>query len=820
MTGLGGTDAAFRTRDAMTRLIRRVIDQERPPYRYGTVTEINHDTRVAKVRLGSSEPVPVRFGALAPKSVGQAVRVGGTAGDLWIIDVLGIAILSGDPSANIAIPTGLELVSLGNALIGRWSPVSADKYQFQLADDLAITVNVRSFETTSTRFLVEDLNVGDTYYARVRALSGGSFGDWSPVVSGVPGGFDNVTDGLAPADSPAVACTPALGWIMAEWLPQPNNDLVTYEVHASSINGFFPDATTKLGETTSTHFPVNHLADGTKLSAIDPTFVRVIAKDIDGAAGAGPQGYATPRKLELGDVGNVPYSEFTDGQPPQSSPTDLKIVAGVGYLYLSWTHPSNPDHLTYEIHVHTSTTYTATAGTKVGETNSNFAFVRALPSVLGGGPLQYGTAYYVRIYAKDGDGYALDGASVPVQTSVPQVATPDVGSGVIVGDSIAALAIGTAHIQDLAVTDAKIGSLSADKITAGTIDASQINVTNLNASNITTGNLSANRIQSGTLDAALITVANLSAESIVSGTIDASVIGVTNLNASNITTGSMSASRITTGLLDASQVDVINLDATNITVGSLSGDRISGGTIIGTTVKTAASGVRVELSNMNEVRFYDSNGYYATATTSPGFSGSATGVRVATPGGSIYDFAEYMQMYASDAIINVGKSGGLNRVLFQLPGANLEIRRSYSDFRHLFVTNGVVGMKLLGGSLSAFQVRNSGDTGYSQIDCLVVNQHSSALAKERIEPTSSALSEVCDVEVKEWEYTTSGSSSRRHVGLIAEEAPARCQTRMGFNGEDLGIDLGSAIGLLWKAVQELNAEVKALQPAPPPEGPA
>lgn len=52
------------------------------------------------------------------------------------------------------------------------------------------------------------------------------------------------------------------------------------------------------------------------------------------------------------------------------------------------------------------------------------------------------------------------------------------------------------------------------------------------------------------------------------------------------------------------------INAANVTLGSLSGDRISGGEIIGTRLKTASSGARIEMG-LNDMLFYDDSGDYS-----------------------------------------------------------------------------------------------------------------------------------------------------------------------------------------------------------------
>jgi hypothetical protein len=95
----------------------------------------------------------------------------------------------------------------------------------------------------------------------------------------------------------------------------------------------------------------------------------------------------------------------------------------------------------------------------------------------------------------------------------------------------------------------------------------------------------------------------------------------------------LSASKLTAGTIDASVITVSNLDAGNITTGTLTGRAISGGTVTGATIRTSASGRRVEMDASNDaLSFYNAAGtalgHIRPATDSPGViissGGSAT----------------------------------------------------------------------------------------------------------------------------------------------------------------------------------------------------
>jgi hypothetical protein len=86
------------------------------------------------------------------------------------------------------------------------------------------------------------------------------------------------------------------------------------------------------------------------------------------------------------------------------------------------------------------------------------------------GELTPGTTYYVKLRSVDWAGNI--GPSSAQATGVPDsVQTGDIATGAVTATKIGALAVGTAAIDALAVTDAKIATLSVTKITTGTLTA-------------------------------------------------------------------------------------------------------------------------------------------------------------------------------------------------------------------------------------------------------------------------------------------------------------------------------------------------------------
>lgn len=557
MGGFADPTTAQEARDVLTRLFIKVLDQERPPYQYGTVTQIDADLGSCLVLLsGDTTPVRVAFGAMRPARTGQVVRVSGSRGDRFISDVVGGAVVADQPTDTLTAPV-LTLVSFYESATARWTAVTgAAKYELQVADDAAFTVNLRSFQTVSLEIYLTNLTAGSTIHARVRALT--SYGGTGPfsvaqstVIGSVPG---DPSDGVPPAASPQPVITPGIGFLLAEWLPTPNADIVTYEVHISTVSGFTPSAATKVGEVDGTHYFIRRLpgsgvvytwpswanawqgtpggsgSGGGTLQYGTTYFVRIIAKDADGAAGVSAQGSGSPVKVETSDVGTIPTSAVRDGNAPSNSPTPV-VTNGIGYLFANWAHVPNVDPVTYEIHVSVTSGFTPSSNTLVGTTESNFAFIRKQGP--GGSPangaLVYGTLYYVKLIAKDADGQAAAGgqaSGTPLQALATDIGPNSITTQHILAGSITAAsaiiadaAIGTAKIQDAAITTAKIGAAQITTALIGDLQVVTAKIADLAVSNAKIGDLAVTNAKIADLDAIKITAGFLSANRIEARTL-------------------------------------------------------------------------------------------------------------------------------------------------------------------------------------------------------------------------------------------------------------------------------------------------------------
>ena len=569
--------AALRTRDAIIKLVNNAIDQKRPTDRTGTVTEINYDNRTAKVRFpGDPIDVTVKLGSIWPRNIGQVVRVGGYAGSQWLVDVLGAAALAATPSEDLVAPEGLEATSMALAIHAQWQPVAFGwMYEVEAAEDDQFTLNAIAFKTPNTHYSIEGITAGTEYWLRVRTTDGDSASEWSTPISVVGEHFPpspNLTDGLPPVESPPVMVYGFLGGVMAEWAPVDNPDQVMYEVHADWESGFTPTEDTKLGVTSGTFASVNNVR-GTKIPGGTMVFVRVVAFDADGAAPAGPQGFAEAATIDMGDAGNIHTSWFSDGEVPAASPSDIRAEGGPGFISLNWDHIDNADAVTYEVHVGGHSDFLPVEGTKVLETPSNFAFVKNLPPSMGGGALQYETTYHIIVFAKDIDGYA-DWPSASVTAQLVRVGTTDIQDGAVTSVTLADAAIVRAKIADAAIGSAQIGSAA---ITEAKIASASISSAKIQDAAIHTAKIADLAVDSAKIANLSVNTAKIS---------DLAVTGAKIGNAA-ITTAKIQDAAITTAKIGNAQIETAHIKNAAITNALIEDSAITNAKIANGTITNA-----------------------------------------------------------------------------------------------------------------------------------------------------------------------------------------------------------------------------------------
>jgi hypothetical protein len=582
MTGFDETALAARMRDAIHREAIKAVRSEVPPYRYGTVTQIDPDIRQVKV-LFAGDPLAVtaKIVGIQPTAIGQVVQISGRTGDLFVSGVVGSSRFVDMPSDELTPPIGFTVTGGKGSVLLKWYEVPGiDKYEVQIAEDPAFNVVIGNYVVAGNGYLITELNTPQEYWVRVRSVNNvGEVSAWSVAESGTtvefPGG--DTSDGDPPTESPRPLVTGGFGYLLVEWLEIANNDLVVYDVHLSTQSGFTPNLGNKVGSTTGTFFFINasdpaviaalasesgqvlttedglilSLSGGPGASLDYDTiyFVRIVARDVDGSAPPSAQGSGSPLRIQAGDVGLIPRDAISDGLPPSHSPDVGTVTNGVGYLLVRWSHIVNPDGATYEVHVSSSSGFTPGPNTLVGDTPSNWFFIRNVGPGAGSGPLQYGTTYYVRIWARDNDGYASDpgaqGSGLVVRVSGVDIGPNTVTAEHMVANTITAAsgiiadaAIGTAKIQEASITTAKIANASI--ITAHIVDAS----------------ISTAKIQDAAISTAKI------------GNLQVTNAKIANLAVDDAKISDLSADKITTGFIDAARIEAGSISVDKLRVGN------------------------------------------------------------------------------------------------------------------------------------------------------------------------------------------------------------------------------------------------------------
>lgn len=475
---------ASKIRDIIERIATQVVEYQYTQ-RLATVDSITENVVGFHFPEDPTNIITVTCGAIVPTAIGQSVRVQIYQGRFYsIVEVIGASAITDATPDTLAQVTGLTLSTTNSTLHAEWSAVpNTYRYEIQFATDSGFTQDLFGFYVSALLTTTGQI-AAVTWFVRVRAVSlfdVNVVGPWSAIQSilveelTIP----NQTDGFPPASSPACTITEGIGYLLAEWDSVANADEVTYEVHISTQSGFTPSAGTLLGETHSNFYFCKTLPNGTPLQYEVTYYVRLVAKDYDGAAGPGAQGAGAPQLVQSEDVGDIfPPGYISDGLVPAAAPTNVTASNGMGQIYVTWTAVNNLDPVMYDVHISSSGAgFVPDANTLLFSTPSNFAFVQTVGPGAGGGPLVYGTTYYIKIVPRDQDGYGPASSAASGQSL--QVTTADVVNYAVTSDKLAANSVLADKLMTGAVTGSKIydGAVTATKIFDGAIIASKVGFT-------------------------------------------------------------------------------------------------------------------------------------------------------------------------------------------------------------------------------------------------------------------------------------------------------------------------------------------------------
>jgi len=164
------------------------------------------------------------------------------------------------------------------------------------------------------------------------------------------------TDSLPPSTSPTPVVNPLFGALEVKWSAVTNADPVTYEVHVSGTSGFATAPATKALEVDGT-FAIIKTLPGTTTSLTYglPYYVRILAKDFDGSAAAGPQASATTLRVDNGDIaadavrannifaGSVTANKLNIGVGGENNLVNSSFENPINYVS-SWVNGTNAVH--------------------------------------------------------------------------------------------------------------------------------------------------------------------------------------------------------------------------------------------------------------------------------------------------------------------------------------------------------------------------------------------------------------------------------------------------------------------------------------------
>ena len=259
------------------------------------------------------------------------------------------------------------------------------------------------------------------------------------------------------------------------------------------------------------------------------------------------------------------------------------------------------------------------------------------------------------------------------------------------------------------------GSIVASFITTGTLTANLIKagiLTDLNGKfslNMETGALN---MRDGTFSG------SISASTISGGTISGTAISGGSITGVTITGNTISGGTISGTTISGGTISGATVTGNTISGGTISGTTISGGTVTGTTIKTADSGARIELgkdSNNNpKLVAYDSLGNVLFQANNTGVTvntGTISGTNIS--GGTIT--GSTIKTAASGARIELGKDSNDNPQLVAY-NAQGNVLFQANDSGVTVNSGTITGGTISGGTITGSTIQNASDGSRLVID--------------------------------------------------------------------------------------------------------
>lgn len=308
--------------------------------------------------------------------------------------------------------------------------------------------------------------------------------------------------------------------------------------------------------------------------------------------------------------GSISITQKSDGVVPKTSPA---CSAGASFqgINVQWAAISNPDPVTYEVHISESSGFTPTSGTKVGETDGSYFFIKTQPGTtvaLKNANTTGFSGYYVKIWARDADGYASDAGTQSSLVIPTALEGPDLISSFFLADR--QIKVGNNAIQNIWLKAPPTVANFTKTTSAST--ASGFTLPVANTTDIAIGQLiTGTNIPYPTYVASLITNTSVTLDRAITGTVGSGATltfkNVARLWAGPDTPGWNTASTgfFLDGIGNLSLADKFSWDGTTLNVignitangGSFTGNMTAGGIKIGPTGANGVAGIGIDANN-------------------------------------------------------------------------------------------------------------------------------------------------------------------------------------------------------------------------------
>ena len=489
-----------------------------------------------------------------------------------------------------------------------------------------------------------------------------------------------------------------------------------------------------------------------------------------------------------------------------STPTLSGTVQGIRVSWNGLNSDGDPYPTGAYVEVHISTTgatFTPDATTLAGTLLGSAGFFTI-------GALTAGTTYYVRLVGVDEAGNKTS-PSTAASSQTGLTTTSDYGTATIDAGAVSFNArqiggvtstVGTATPTNPVVGDIWLdttgGATTHKRWNGSTWETILFGSGSIATSAITSTKIADDAITTPKIAANAVTAAEIAANTITASQIAANTITSTNLAAGAVTAGAIAAGAVTTAKLDASAVTADKIAAGAITATKLSADAIDGKTITGASLRTAASGARVELGSAFGV--LSTVGFYSSA----GFHGSI---------GSGINTAELLLAPGSGGTITANgpltANGNFSAAGYKVTCQQFEVTGANADFTGL-----TTGATTADAGFNGDRLRKKTSTQRYKYDIAAVDGAFTDVDPERqVDVVTVNPHDLLNVAVAEYSWLEDGEPTEwRELGFIAEDVAAKfpIAASIGPDGQPIAVRDTPILAALLAIVRDQQATIADL----------